>query len=357
MIDTTLDHLALLLSHDTSDPARTLHADHPMFAQIRDLLVAAGCEVTTADLGGGCVNLLGVRGEPEILLNAHLDTVPAGDDWTTDPFEMTVRDGLVLARGACDTKGGAAAMIAAIERTDKPVAVLFTTDEEAGQGQCVNTFIESASFAPRVVVVAEPTAARAVLAHRGFVSFEVAFSGTAGHTSSVSDRSASAIHAAIGWANGELHRFARPDLADERFNIGIVQGGHATNVVAPSCLLRCGFRPSMDAGPLVRGLLDGIARSARSAGATVRERMVAPPLPPSPAAERFAESWSLPRGPDVDFWTEASLFAAAGWPAIVLGPGDIAQAHATDEFVTIEQLGLATERYTAIIENGAGDAA
>ena len=80
-----------------------------------------------------------------------------------------------------------------------------------------------------------------------------------------------------------------------------------------------------------------------------------PPLPTdgmdTSQAEAFVEQHGIELGPVVDFWTEASLFAQAGIPAIVLGPGNIAQAHAVDEWVGVEQLELALEIYTRLVNN------
>ncbi|MFK7884126.1 MAG: M20/M25/M40 family metallo-hydrolase [Phycisphaerales bacterium] len=352
-----LDHLAMLVAHDTTNPEQTMHPEHPILRYLDAALVSSGFETQITDHDDGCVNLLGIRGRPDLLLNAHIDTVPIGDGWSRDPFELSIEGGKAFGRGACDIKGGAASILAAAERTDAPVGVLFTTDEEGGRGRCINGFIQSAPFTPRAVIVAEPTESEFVLQHRGFVSFEVEFSGTAGHSSGFNGASSSAVHAALRWANTLLDRAATGDLLGERFNIGIVNGGEASNVIASTCVMRCGFRPSVKLGMSYRKVLNAIRKTAESSGAEWTERWVAPPLIETPTTESLLSNWESPRAADVDFWTEAALFGDAGWPAMVLGPGNIAQAHTADEFVQVSQLELATDRYISIIQRGLGHAA
>jgi acetylornithine deacetylase len=135
-------------------------------------------------------------------------------------------------------------------------------------------------------------------------------------------------------------------LTGLRFNIGRVEGGIKANVIAPGAEVRFGFRPlpSQDTDALH-------ARFGACAAPGALERYAetfrGPPLPAGDiataeecrlAARDLADELGLPIGSAVDFWTEASLFSQAGMTAFVYGPGDIAQAHAADEWVELEQL-------------------
>ena len=336
MIDRVIDHLRVLVSHDTSDPPAVFNASHPLLAWVAQRLADAGCAVSIDDVGGGCVNVFATRGAPRVLWNCHLDTVPVDDKWTRDPFTLAVEGGRAIGRGTTDIKGAGACMLAAIETSDAPVAMLFTTDEEAGKGRCVEAFCASGAMAPACAVVAEPTSCRAVTAHRGFSSYELCFTGAAGHTSQSDTGGRSAIHAAIRWGQQALDLVEGGPLAEARFNIGIVRGGVASNVIASEACVRFGMRPTpeLDAETCIAPLRE----AAERLNGEWRDRFVAPPLAKRPEAVAAVQAWGIERSAPVDYWTEAALFSKAGIPSVVLGPGDIAQAHAADEFVSIAQL-------------------
>ena len=190
----------------------------------------------------------------------------------------------------------------------------------------------------------------AVLAHRGISSVLMQFAGRAGHASGRQDAAASALHQAMRWGNRALDhvdslasaRFG--GLTGLRFNIGRVEGGIKANMIAPAAEVRFGFRPlpSMD----IDALLATFAGLAEPEAALFTETFRGPSLPAGDIAEAenrrllardVADALELPIGNAVDFWTEASLFSAAGYTTLVFGPGDIAQAHTADEFVTLEQ--------------------
>lgn len=215
------------------------------------------------------------------------------------------------------------------------------------------------------VIVAEPTRGEAVLAHRGISSVLMRFGGRAGHASSSNAKTDSALHQAIRWGARALDfvetqshaRFG--GLTGLRFNIGRIEGGIKANVVAPAAELRFGFRPlpSMDSDVLLeqfRGFADPPA-------AEFTETFRGAPLPAADvdeaetrrlAARDLVDALGIPIGSAVDFWTEAALFSAAGFTSIVYGPGDIAQAHAADEWVALSQLNDYTETIARLIADG-----
>jgi acetylornithine deacetylase len=226
--------------------------------------------------------------------------------------------------------------------------LVLTTDEEAGQSTCVRSFLETPLSAD-LAVIAEPTEGRAVTQHRGIVSGTARFGGESGHASQGPGRSA--VHAAVRW----MAKCLDSDTAAEvRLNFGRIEGGVKPNMVAASAEVLYGFRPrpGLDHAPVLKELR-GHAPFADHA-----DRFIGPALPSSDEAKaaqkrarEAAEVRGLTLGDPVEFWTEASLFAAAGVPAMVLGPGHIGQAHAADEWVAYDSL-LATYDAYARIVNG-----
>ncbi len=348
MLPDILRHLEALVSFDTRNPPRRIGTGG-MFDYLRAQLPGFRVEVT--DHGDGAVSMLAVRGNPRRVFNVHLDTVPSSPAWTADPHVLRVTGDRAIGLGACDIKGAAAGLLAAAATTDGDAAFLFSTDEEANDARCIPAFLGSAHGFTEAVV-AEPTRCEAVLAHRGISSVLMSFRGSAGHASGANAMEASALHQAMRWGDRALdlveaeshQRFG--GLTGLRFNIGKVEGGIKANMIAPSAEVRFGFRPlpsmSIDELHVRFGTLV-------EAGAIERyeETFRGPPLPSGDIATAeehrleardLAEALDLPIGNAVDFWTEASLFSAAGLTAIVYGPGDIAQAHTADEWVALEQL-------------------
>ena len=367
LLESTLVHLEKLVSFDTRNPPRAIAAQGGIFDYLRANL--PGFRLEVVDHGAGAVSLHAVRGNPQYLFNVHLDTVPDSPHWSADPHVMRRLDDRVVGLGVCDIKGAAAALLAAANAGDGDAAFLFSSDEEANDPRCIAAFL-ARGIPYEAVLVAEPTRGEAVLAHRGISSVLMRFAGRAGHASGQQDAAASALHQAVRWGDRALDhvqslahaRFG--GLTGLRFNIGRIEGGIKANMIAPEAELRFGFRPlpSMD----IDALLATFAGFAEPAAAHFEETFRGPSLPSGPASDEsgaraeerrlaardVADALGLPIGNAVDFWTEASLFSAGGYTALVYGPGDIAQAHTADEFVTLEQLQGYAESVNRII-NGA----
>ena len=358
MLDSVLQHLQALVSHDTRNPPRAITTGG-IFDYIRAQL--PGFEIEVVDHGAGAVSLFAVRGNPRRIFNVHLDTVPSSPAWTADPLKLRVSADRAIGLGACDIKGAAAALIAAAQVTQGDAAFLFSSDEEANDPRCIAAFL-ARDHGFTEAIIAEPTQGQAVLAHRGISAVRMAFKGQAGHASAENALSLSAVHKAMRWGTDALDfvhaqnhlRFG--GLTGLRFNIGRVEGGIKANMIAPSAELRFGFRPlpSQDMDVLhaqFRDLADHdvVGRGGLAVRVPVdyEETFRGPSLPSGDvaraeerrlAARDLADDLELPVGNAVDFWTEASLFSAAGLTALVYGPGDIAQAHTADEWVSLQQL-------------------
>lgn len=356
----TLPLLERLVAEDTRNPPRRIDQGG-IFAVLKDAL-GPSFTLTTTDLGDGCVSLLAVRGAPDLLFNVHVDTVPADAGWQGDPLRLRVEGDRAIGLGACDVKGAAACLAVAARRTSGPVALLFSSDEEAGSSRCVKDFLAK-GHGFRRVVVGEPTRCLAVLEHRGIVTATAEFKGTAGHASAPRALVDSAVHEAVRWSSRALAHAEREesrhykDLSGIRLNLGVIAGGTKANMIASSATVRIGVRPRPDQRPddVVAELA---ALAERPERASFEVGFVAPPLPApgdrdtsSRAADAaaFAASLGLTAGPPVDFWTEAALFSAAGATALVYGPGDIQQAHAPGEHVLLAQLDEAVRTYTRLL--------
>ena len=348
LLPEVLEHLQALVGFDTRNPPRAIGTGG-IFDYLRAQL--PGFRLTVTDHGAGAVSLLAVRGQPKRVFNVHLDTVPDSPAWTADPHRLRVSGDRAIGLGACDIKGAAAGLLAAARHSQGDAAFLFSTDEEANDARCIAAFLAS-DHGFNEAVVAEPTGGQAVLAHRGISSVRMRFRGRAGHASAADAFDQSAVHQAMRWGAKALDVAAAQGharfggLTGLRFNIGRIEGGIKGNMIAPDCELRFGFRPlpSMDMPQLHAQLRDFADPAALE---LYEETFRGPPLPAGDiagaeerrlAARDLADELGLPIGNAVDFWTEASLFSAAGLTALVYGPGDIAQAHAADEWVALDQL-------------------
>ena len=359
MLQPALKHLEALVGFDTRNPPRAISTGG-IFDYLRQQLLDFQIEVN--DHGAGAVSMLARRGSPKRLFNVHLDTVPSASSWTQDPLQLRVTQDRAIGLGACDIKGAAACLLAAASETRGDAAFLFSTDEEANDARCIEAFLNT-DHGFKEVIVAEPTMAEAVIAHRGIASVLIQFSGRSAHASADKAIADSAVHSAMVWGAQALQRVQEMQhlrfggLTGLRMNIGRIEGGIKANMIAANCELRFGFRP-LPSQPIdelhevFRDCLppDCVANYAQTfrgpslpAGAThlAEEKRL--------AARDLADELGLPIGNAVDFWTEASLFSAAGLTALVYGPGDIAQAHTADEWVSLQQLETVLTTYKRLL--------
>jgi len=357
-LERILSDLRWLVATDSQNPPRQSNAIVERLSEALNDPNLGDFRVSVEDHGSGCVNVFAVRGEPKLLVNVHVDTVPVCPGWTRDPHTLHVEGSRAFGLGACDIKGGAAAVLEAVRQSHAPVALLFSTDEEAGQATCARAFVD-AKRPFDLVVVAEPTRCRAVVAHRGVASAKIAFDGVAGHASAARAREDSANHALVAWAHAALrHADACETRGVQgakgvRFNLGRIDGGEKSNMIAARAEARFGLRPPPGCDPTA--LAEEFFALSPSARASVV--FSGPPLPAANAepttssrARMRAEAAGIPIADPVDFWTEASLFSSAGYATFVCGPGDIAQAHTPDEWVELDELVLAATHYRKVME-------
>lgn len=325
----------------------------------------------TLDQGGTKANLYATLG-PDIaggvVLSGHTDVVPVeGQPWSSDPFILTEREGRFYGRGSADMKsfiGIALALVPEFLARDlkTPVHLALSFDEELGcRGvpAMISQIVEELPL-PGLVIVGEPTSMSVANAHKGVYGFSTRLTGLENH-SSAPERGASAIfHAArlIGFLEGMAAEFRRDGPHDDRFdppwttfNVGMIEGGTAVNIVPRDCRFVWEFRPIPEASPeaIVRRVTDfidgdilpSLRAVAPEATVSLRQTSLVEPLAPlagSPAEKLVCHLTGANRAGAVAFGTEAGLFQKAGIPAVVCGPGSIEQAHQPDEFISREQI-------------------
>jgi acetylornithine deacetylase len=320
-----------------------------------------------------------------VVLVAHQDTVPV-DGMTIEPFAAEIRDGRLYGRGACDTKGGMAAMLAAVARlavarpTPRPAVVLaFTVNEEdgfSGASALARPWSpDSPSMVarkPDVAVVAEPTGLAIVVAHKGVVRWRCHARGRAAH-SSRPESGENAIYK-MGRALRAMERCQRdlaatleshPLCGPATFSVGTIQGGVSVNTVPDRCTVEidCRFPPGESPESARRRVIDFLAADPDVDFPLDHDPpyLAAPPLSDAangPLAERLAAAvrpaGGEPRKIGVPYATEAALLSQSGVPSVVFGPGELAQAHTADEWIALEQLHTAAAIYYRFLA-GAGE--
>lgn len=358
-----IDHLSRLVAFDTT--SRNSNTD--LIGHVAEYLAGYGiASHMVASEDGRKASLFATVGPAVlggIVLSGHTDVVPVDDQaWSTDPFALVARDGRLFGRGTCDMKGFIACVLALVPEFARlplkvPLHLAFSYDEEVGclAAPALIEALLAAVPRPAFAVIGEPTEMRVVQAHRGIASFETRVTGRAGHSSKPQD-GVNAIFAAAACI-GALAALARKDgraqAPGERttVNVGRIEGGTAVNIIAGNCrfLWECRSYDEASGERLHRGLDDWARREllpplrvvAPEAEVTTERKVSAPPLlivPDSPAVAVALALSGQTRAESIAYASEAGLFQKAGVPAVVIGPGSVAQAHQPDEFVASEQL-------------------
>jgi acetylornithine deacetylase len=364
--------LAAMVAIDTVNPAFGGPPDGQarLGSHLEEIARSFGLHTRREAVANGLFNLI-VTAPPLarddwILFESHLDTVSV-EGMTVPPFALTDRDGRLHGRGACDTKGSGAAMLWALReyaRTSnrrRNAGLVFVVDEEAGMTGA-QAFARGALRTfdrVRGVIVGEPTGLRPVVAHNGALRWRTITRGVAAHSSDPS-KGRSAISAMVHVvATLEQHfvplaTATHPLTGRAAASINVIRGGQAGNIIPDYCEIHCDRRlvPGESAETVLA------ERDRVLAGLEVEHDDVylAPTLPPETSADFHA--WLQPAfaaagldgtGLGAPYATDASHYAAAGAPVVVLGPGDIAQAHTRDEWLARSALEQAVAFYGSLL--------
>ncbi len=331
--------------------------------------VEPGRENLLARLDG---DVLPQRGGPLVLFGVHQDTVPVAG-MTIDPFAGEIREGRVYGRGACDVKGGMAAILAAVARlTDQrppgmPTIVLAcTVNEECGfsgaralaelcRGQADGLIPRP----PDAAVVAEPTGLDVVVAHKGVVRWRCHARGRAAHSAEpeMGDNAiyamARALTAMESYQQGIVGTLgSHPLCGRPTMSVGTIRGGVAVNVVPDHCVVEIDRRllPGESPQEARRHLVEYLEQQNElplDHDPPFMEGLALSDEESQPLAERLAAVVNRVAGrcrrTAVAYATDAAFLAAAGIPTVVFGPGSIRQAHTADEWISLEELQLATD--------------
>lgn len=358
-IDTTSRLSSLALIDAVADHARTfgftVHRFLSPDGQKANLVVS--CPDKDGSIDGG------------IMLAGHSDCVPVdGQMWSSDPFQVVERDGRLYGRGTADMKGFDAVIVAAMERLAarplaEPVHIALTYDEESGclGAQPLMDSMAEANLHPRVAFVGEPTSMRMIRGHKAINLVRISLTGVSAH-SSLPHLGVNAVQYAadiVSYWRRQQETWRDDGPFDEAYlvphttgSVNQIAGGTAVNVVPEHCEVVLEFRSIAETNP--QETLANLAAFC----ADIERRMQAEDASASVTIETMSSTPGLDTGLDADavrlghelglelctdkvtYGTEAGIYSNAGISTVVCGPGDIAQAHKPDEFVSLDQLGL-----------------
>ncbi len=324
---------------------------------------------------------------PVLLWDAHQDTVPV-EGMTIEPFTPTVRDGRLYGRGACDVKGGMASMLVALDRLaatggrHRPVVFTATVNEEFGftGAKAVarlwttpadpSALSEGEKHARRLLpvqpadaIVAEPTSLDVVTTHKGAIRWRILVHGRACHSAFPEEGdnaiypAARAVLAIESLAKELLARFPGHPCGPPTLSVGTVHGGTGVNLVPDLVVLEIDRRvvPGESPQDARSEVIERIAAAVAPFGRDSRVEHEEPFLESSglpedaagvSAAALLAAGKAIGRRPKriaARYGTNASVFAAAGVPCVVFGPGSIAQAHTADEWIDLDEVDAAAD--------------
>lgn len=319
-----------------------------------------------------------------VALSGHTDVVPVeGQDWSTDPWVLTEKDGRLYARGSCDMKGFDALALAAVPAAvavdlKRPLQIAFSYDEEVGllgapglAAAMLETFPNAKAAA---VIVGEPTEMRVVSGHKGCDAIEVHVRGYEVHSSLVHEGVSAIMNAAklINWITDQTtaNMAKTPDPVAAMFHppfttlhVGVINGGTASNITAKDCRFNVDIRcvPTESGADCLAALRAEAARISADmqaihpdTGIDVKLFAPGPGVKPEEGgeAERLARQLTGDNASHtVSYGTDGGHFQEAGFSVVVCGPGNIDQAHKPDEFLEMSELAKGEVFLSRLIEH------
>lgn len=313
-----------------------------------------------------------------VVLSGHTDVVPVmGQDWSSDPFTLSERDGRLYGRGSCDMKAFCATALALVPEMlaaplARPIFLALSYDEEVG---CLGApemiaALLAAHSRPGAVIVGEPTGMKVVTGHKAGFGFLGRVTGHAVHSSLVHTGVSAVMSAArlITWAGETMAENARITPANAfdppytTLHVGTISGGNASNITARQCEFsgeirilpeesRAGWQARLRAeAARIEAEMQAIRPETRFEIVT---RMDVAGCAPEidGLAETLARRLTGDNGVHVvAYQTEAGQFQDAGLSTVVCGPGSIAQAHQPDEFIALSELEAGAEFMRRLIQ-------
>lgn len=295
--------------------------------------------------------VLWTRGTPRLALSGHVDVVPEGEGWRRDPHGGEIAEGRVWGRGACDMLGSIACFVAAAARTRGACAILLTTDEETTMRAAENALAEGMLRGMEGVVVGEPTAFAVGIAEKGVLWLRLTTHGRNAHGSmpELGDNAAGRIVRVLGSIQRVELAGEHPILGRPTMNLGKIHGGDAVNQVPALAHAELDVRylPGQRAEDIIAHL-----RVCTPEPFDVELISSHAPfeLPPDAPLARAAVDAGAGARLGLPYGTEASKFAPAGIPCIILGPGEPGLAHTDRESIALDALRRGVDVYARLLE-------
>jgi acetylornithine deacetylase/succinyl-diaminopimelate desuccinylase-like protein len=316
----------------------------------------AGLDVEFQPVMPGRSNVL-VRLSPRgrvrqrVLLAPHLDTV----NGESAQFVPSTKGGRLFGRGACDTKGSAAAMLGALceiaigKRRPAETEIVFAGLIDEENGQAGSRALAANGFRADLAIVGEPTCLKVVTAHKGSLWMKIETRGKSAHGARP-ELGRNAVHAMAQIVDllqtdyaAQLRRRQHPLLGCATVSVGAISGGTQANIVPDQCVIMVDRRTLPGETELgVWREIQALLRK-RNLQASLISGKVEPCLPMETASElplvaNFLRNTGQRKAQGVHYFCDAAVLAEAGIPSVVFGPGDIAQAHTADEWITLASL-------------------
>ena len=304
-----------------------------------------------------------------LVLAGHTDTVPCDPElWTSDPFRLTERDQKLYGLGTSDMKAFLALAVEAAGRFDakqlrEPLTIVATADEESSMAGAL-ALVEAGHALGRHAIIGEPTGLRPIRTHKGIMMEAIRVRGQSGHSSdpALGNSALEGMYQVLGeiltWRAELQQRYRNPlfKVPVPTLNLGHIHGGDNPNRICGACELHIDLRPlpGMDLddlhGELERRLTQRLAGSGL--GLQVEPLFAGTPALETAAGAAIVEAGERLTGyaaEAVAFGTEGPYFNALGMETLILGPGDIAQAHQPDEYLRLDRIDPTLDLLTKMI--------
>ena len=286
-----------------------------------------------------------------ILLAPHLDTVVAEES----QFIPRRKNGRLHGRGACDTKGSVAAMLTALcelaESKNRPreTEIIFAGLIDEEHAQAGSRALVKSKLKADLAIVGEPTRLQVVTAHKGSLWLQLATRGRAAH-GATPHLGKNAVHEMARIVDiletdyaAQLRRRKHKLLGTATVNVGTISGGTQPNIVPDGCTISVDRRtlPGETEASVHREI--AALLKSKKLSATISSAKLAPALALEtdgklPLVREFLRSVGQSQPAGVDYFCDAAVLSAGGIPSVVFGPGNIAQAHTADEWISLAEL-------------------
>jgi acetylornithine deacetylase/succinyl-diaminopimelate desuccinylase-like protein len=265
------------------------------------------------------------------------------------------KNGRLYGRGACDTKGSVAAMLSAVCEVAKSKSrpqhteIIFAGLIDEEHAQAGSRALAKSGFKADLAIVGEPTNCNLVTAHKGSLWLTLETRGQAAH-GATPHLGKNAVHEMARIVDlleteyaAQLKKRRHKLLGAGTVNVGKISGGTQPNIIPASCAIEIDRRTLP--GETEKSVVAEISKllAAKKLSAKIASAKLAPALPLEtdgqlPLVENFLRCANQPHPLGVDYFCDAAVLAAGGTPSVVFGPGDIAQAHTADEWISLAQL-------------------